>query len=458
MTTSTRRLFSALAVLVVIGLLALAALALWPTHTRSIASLSNDAPDSQLVERGRYLAMAGDCIACHTAKTADAKPFSGGLAVASPIGNIYSTNITPDKDTGIGNYSLDDFERALRHGITPAGGTLYPAMPYPSYARLTDEDVAAMYAFFMHGVEPAHEENRKADIKWPLSMRWPLTIWRRLYGPEVAQGGFDAGRYDDPQVARGAYLVQGLGHCGACHTPRAVTLQEKGMDDFSDLYLAGGPVIDGWVAVNLRGNHADGLGNWSKEDIIATLRGARNPHGAVVGSPMHDVVIHSTQGMSDEDLQAVASYLKTLKPAAATPSSYTASDDTAKALTTGQDIGRGGALYADNCAACHRSNGKGNVHAFPPIAGNPSVLAENPASLIRLVLTGSMLPSTKAAPSNLGMPGFAWRLSDGEVAELVSFIRNGWGNKASTVNAAQVAGVRKALDEEKEAAEKHAAR
>lgn len=458
MTTFSRRFFSVIFILLVLGVVTVLSVALWPTSTRSLAAMNTDAPDAQLIERGRYLAMAGDCIACHTGKAPDAKPFAGGLAVASPIGNIYSTNITPDKDTGIGNYTLDDFERALRHGITPGGGTLYPAMPYPSYAKLTDEDVAAMYAYFMHGVEPAHEENRKADIKWPLSMRWPLAIWRKIYGPEVADGGFEAGRYDDPQVARGAYLVQGLGHCGACHTPRAVTLQEKGLDDFSDLYLAGGPVIDGWVAVNLRGNVADGLGGWSKEDIVATLRGARNPHGAVLGSPMHDVVIHSTQGMSDEDLLAVASYLKTLKPASATPSSYTASEDTAKALTNGQDIGRGGALYADNCAACHRSDGKGNAHAFPPIAGNPSVLAENPASLIRVVLTGSMLPSTKTAPSNLGMPGFAWRLSDAEVAELVTFIRNGWGNKASSVDTGQVASVRTSLDKEKQEAEKQATR
>ncbi|GAA4337939.1 cytochrome c [Pigmentiphaga soli] len=449
MTRSARALSVAVLVIVII-VAVLLGLAFWPTRTAPLEQAQAAAGDPQWVERGRLVATAGDCIACHTAR--GGQPFAGGLAVASPIGNIYSTNITPDPDTGIGRYSLDEFSRAVRHGIARDGSTLYPAMPWPSYARLSDDDVAALYAYFMHGVEPVSNQNRRTDIRWPLSMRWPLAIWRRLYGPGD-DARFDGSRYADAQVARGAYLVQGAGHCGACHTPRAATLQEKALDDSSELYLSGGAAIDGWVAVNLRGND-DGLGRWSLDDIVATLRGARNAHQAVIGSPMQDVVLHSTQHMSDEDVRAIAAYLKQLGPGPDRGTSYADSPDTARALMAGQDLGRGAELYADSCAACHRSDGKGNPNGLPAIAGNPTVLTPDPSSLIRLVLTGSMLPSTAHAPSNLGMPAFDWRLSNDEVAQLLTFIRNGWGNKAPAVSSADVAKVRQALADETRSARK----
>jgi mono/diheme cytochrome c family protein len=428
------------------------AFALWPAKTRSIASLASANPDTGLIEKGHYLAEAGDCTACHTAH--GGQPFAGGRPIASPIGVMYSTNITPDRDTGIGAYSLDDFDRAVRHGITPQGTTLYPAMPYPSYARMTDEDVAALYAYFMHGVTPVKAANRAPGIPWPLSMRWPLAIWRKTFAPDAVD--FDAKRYSDPAVARGAYLVQGLGHCGTCHTPRAVTLQEKALDESGDAYLAGGQVIDGWVAVNLRGNPADGLGNWSKDDIVATLRGGRNPSHAVIGDAMGDVVEHSTQYLTDGDLQAISAYLKTLPAAAATPSSFAADAATAQALAAGQEANRGAQLYVDNCAACHRTNGEGYARVFPTVAGNSTVLAADPTSVIHLILQGSRLPSTAAAPSTLGMPGFGWRLSDEEVAELSTFIRQSWGNHAPAVNAGQVTNMRGEIRKEQAAsAEAH---
>jgi len=440
-----KRLLLIVVIVAIVGGLAALVVAYLPTSTRQIAAPA--AVDDKLVEAGRYAAVLGDCAACHTAPGGQA--FAGGLPVASPIGNIYSTNITPDRATGIGAYSLDDFDRAVRHGITPGGGTLYPAMPYPSYARLTDADVAALYAFFMKAVAPVDAANRPTEIRWPLSLRWPLAIWRKAFGPTTGDGAFDAARYSDPTVARGAYLVQGPGHCGSCHTPRAITLQEKGLDERSPAFLSGGQLIDGWVAVDLRGGVADGLGAMSADDIVASLRTGRSMGRAVIGQPMKDVVIHSTQDTTDADLKAIAAYLKTLPPGPAGSVSYTADNKTADELKAGATGSRGAELYLDNCSACHRSDGKGEAATFPAIAGNPTVLANDPASLIRLVLAGGAMPSTPVAPSNLGMPGFGWRLSDAEVAQLVTFIRQSWGNAAPVTDSAAVARIRKAVDTER---------
>jgi mono/diheme cytochrome c family protein len=437
-----RRWLALLGVLLLIFIGALT-YALLPTHTRVITRAT--AADAASVERGHYLAVAGDCTACHSAP--GGKAFAGGLALASPVGTIYSTNITPDKKTGIGAYTLDDFDRAVRHGLDQEGGTLYPAMPYPSYSRLTDQDLAALYDYFMQAVEPVTAEEHDNGIPWPLSMHWPLAIWRKIFAAEIEVGHppFDGSRYTDPVVARGAYLVQGPGHCGSCHTPRSLAFQEKAMDESSNQFLAGGHLIDGWVAVNLRGNTADGLGAWSQDDIVATLKTGRNVAHAVVGQPMNDVVAHSTQFLNNDDLIAVAKYLKTLSPATPDDAGFTADPATATALAAGREENRGAEVYVDNCAACHRSNGAGSAHALPAIAGNPSVLAADPSSLIRLVLGGSSLPGTATAPSALGMPGFAWRLSNDEVAQLLTFIRNSWGNKASAVSPGAVARVRAAM-------------
>lgn len=429
----------------VVVLVVLLAFAFWPTHTRALQA-APDAEQAALIEKGRYLADAGDCTACHTAK--GGKPFAGGLPIASPIGTLYSSNITPDKATGIGGYSLDEFDRALRHGIAANGDSLYPAMPYPAYAKVSDDDIRALYAYFMHGVAPIGVINRANDVPWPLSMRWPLAIWRKTFAPDPDAVAFKPERYPDAQVARGAYLVQGLGHCGSCHTPRAVTLQEKALDESSPIYLSGGPVIDGWLAVNLRGNPADGLGSWSNEDIVATLRSARSATHAVLGGAMGDVVVHSTQHLNDGDLQAVAAYLKTLPASERQVSSFKADPATAKALAAGEEGSRGAELYVDNCSACHRTNGQGYERVFPKIAGNSSVLSEDPVSMIRLVLAGSKLPATAASPSELGMPGFAWRLSDEEVAQLLTFIRSSWGNQAPAVKAEQVKQLRATLPQE----------
>jgi mono/diheme cytochrome c family protein len=226
-------------------------------------------------------------------------------------------------------------------------------------------------------------------------------------------------------------------------------MQEKALDESGADYLAGGSVIDGWVAVNLRGNLADGLGAWSAADIVASLRSARNDSQAVVGSAMNEAIVHSTQYLSDADLDAIAAYLKTLPPTAHSPSSFQPDPGTAKALREGVNATRGAELYVDNCAGCHGSNGQGYAKAFPRIAGNSTVLAGDPSSVIRLILDGSQLPATRTAPSELAMPGFGGRLSDDEVAQLASFVRQGWGNQAPAVAAAQVATIRATVDKER---------
>jgi len=431
--------------LVFVGALAYA---LVPTDTRDIGPgtqvAAGSAEEKQLIEAGRYVAVASDCIACHT--TGNGKQYAGGRGIESPIGTMYSTNITPDKKTGIGNYSLNDFDRAVRHGIAPGGATLYPSMPYPSYAKMSDQDLRALYAYFMKGVAPVEAENRRSDIAWPLSIRWPLGIWRKQFAPAVAP--VDLSKYADANIGRGAYLVQSLGHCGSCHTPRSSTMSELALDESGPAYLSGGPLIDGWLAVNLRGDKVGGMGAWSQDDIVATLKSARNSHTAVVGGPMNDVVSHSTQHMTDADLNAMAAYIKTLPATGKTKSTYAASDTTAKELFAGVEKNRGAQLYLDNCAACHRTDGKSNQIVFPALPGNPTVLSDDPTSLIRVVLAGSRLPSTKTAPSDLGMPGFAWRLSDDETAQLVTFVRKSWGNNAPEASASQVKKVRESMDEQ----------
>ncbi|MCK8788108.1 cytochrome c [Roseomonas sp. NAR14] len=408
-----------------------------PNTGSATESAAPPAADPALVARGAYLARLGDCTACHTAP--GGRPFAGGLAMATPVGTIYSTNITPDRETGIGRYSEADFARVLREGVVPEGHTLYPAMPYPSYARLTEADTAALYAYFMHGVAPQRQANRDSDIPWPLSMRWPLRFWRLAFAP--APRPFDAAAYPDPRVARGAYLVQGLGHCGACHTPRALTMQEKALTDRDGAdYLAGGAVIDGWVAPALRNDARAGLASWSEQDIVEFLRTGRNRFTAVFGG-MTDVVAHSTQHMTEADLGAIAAYLKSLGGAPRDP--YRPDGATEAALRGGDDGARGAAVYLDNCNACHRSGGQGYTRVFPALAGNPVVLDADPTSLIRIVLFGSTLPGLRTAPSAFTMPPAAGRLDDAAVADVASFVRAAWGNRGTPVAASDVAAVRR---------------
>ncbi|RBJ83193.1 cytochrome c [Pseudomonas sp. MWU12-2534b] len=390
-----------------------------------------------LVKQGEYLARAGDCVACHTAK--DGQPFAGGLPMETPIGVIYSTNITPDK-TGIGDYSFKDFDQAVRHGVAKNGSTLYPAMPFPSYARVSDADMQALYAYFMKGVAPVVRDNQDSDIPWPLSMRWPLAIWRWMFTPSVEPSTVAAG--GDPVISRGAYLVEGLGHCGACHTPRALTMQEKALSaSDGSAFLSGSAPLEGWIAKSLRGDHKDGLGSWSEEQLVQFLKTGRSDRSAVFGG-MSDVVVHSMQYMSEADLTAIARYLKSLPANDPKDQPHSYDQQVAEALWKGDDSKPGAAVYIDNCAACHRTDGQGYTRVFPALAGNPVLQSADATSLIHIVLKGGTLPATHSAPSTFSMPPFAWRLSDQEVADVVNFIRSSWGNQASPVKPGDVAALR----------------
>ncbi|WP_431035880.1 c-type cytochrome [Pseudomonas yamanorum] len=403
-----------------------------------ISSCSVSAAETDLVKQGEYLARAGDCVACHTAK--GGKPFAGGLPMETPIGTIYSTNITPDK-TGLGDYSFEDFDQAVRHGVAKNGSTLYPAMPYPSYARVSESDMQALYAYFMKGVEPVAQANKDSDIPWPLSMRWPLAGWRWMFAPKVEEYQAQAGA--DSVISRGAYLVEGLGHCGACHTPRALTMQEKSLSaSDGSAFLSGSAPLEGWIAKSLRGDHKDGLGGWSEEQLVQFLKTGRSDRSAVFGG-MSDVVVHSMQYMSEDDLTAIARYLKSLPAVDPKDQPHQYDKQVADALWKGDDSKPGASVYIDNCAACHRTDGHGYTRVFPALAGNPVLQTADATSLINIVLNGGTLPATHTAPSTFTMPAFAWRLSDQEVADVVSFVRGSWGNKGEPVKASDVANLRK---------------
>lgn len=401
------------------------------------SSCSVSAAETDVIKQGEYLARAGDCVACHTAK--DGKPFAGGLPMETPIGVIYSTNITPDK-TGLGDYSFEDFDKAVRHGVAKSGSTLYPAMPYPSYARVSESDMRALYAYFMKGVEPVAQENKASDIPWPLSMRWPLAAWRWMFAPAVED--YPAQADADPVISRGAYLVEGLGHCGACHTPRALTMQEKALSAADGkAFLSGSAPLEGWIAKSLRGDHKDGLGSWSEEQLVQFLKTGRSDRSAVFGG-MSDVVVHSMQYMSQDDLTAIARYLKSLPAADPQDQPQQYDKQVAESLWKGDDSKPGASVYIDNCAACHRTDGQGYTRVFPALAGNPVLQTADATSLINIVLNGGTLPATHTAPSTFTMPAFAWRLSDQEVADVVSFVRGSWGNQGAPVKASDVANLR----------------
>ena len=403
----------------------------------SLSAMAAETDQQALVKQGEYLARAGDCVACHTAK--GGKPFAGGLPMETPIGTIFSTNITPDP-SGIGAYSFDDFDKAVRHGIAQNGSTLYPAMPYPSYARVNQADMQALYAYFMNGVEPVTQANKDSDIPWPMSMRWPLAMWRWAFAPAVADFTPVAGQ--DPVVSRGAYLVEGLGHCGACHTPRALTMQEKALSaSDSSAFLAGSAPLEGWIAKNLRGDHKDGLGSWDEAQLVQFLKTGRSDRSAVFGG-MSDVIEHSMQYMSEDDLTAIARYLKSLPAVNPADKPHQYDPAVADALWNGDDSKRGAAVYIDNCAACHRTDGNGYTRVFPALAGNPVLQSDDPTSLIHIVLKGGTLPATHTAPSTFTMPAFDWRLSDQEVADVVNFIRTSWGNKGGDVTEKDVKALR----------------
>ncbi len=416
------------------GIVAVAAAWAFASITPSVtidASVANRKGDAV---HGAYLARAGDCIACHTAR--GGAPFAGGQPFATPVGTIYSTNITGDREHGIGGYTFEEFVLAMREGLAKGGKRLYPAMPFTAYAKVSDADLQDLYAYFTTQVPASTQANRASDVPWPLGIRWPLAYWSHAFHDDSR---FVADASKSVEWNRGAYLVQGLAHCGTCHTPRGAAFQELDVSGRSDTFLAGSS-LDHTAPINLRSSAGGGLEAWSVDDVVASLKTGRNPHSAVSG-PMGEVVENSTQYLSDDDLKAIAVYLKSLgtPPQAA---SFHADDATVKAVMAGEAKGRGAEAYLDSCAACHRVNGRGASGVFPSLVNNPMVTQANPDSLIAVILAGSRLPSTATRPSPLAMPPFGWRYDDEDVAQLASFVRSSWGNQGPAVTAKQVAAVR----------------
>ncbi|AZD48474.1 c-type cytochrome [Pseudomonas chlororaphis] len=388
--------------------------------------------DPALVSRGEYVARVSDCVACHSLP--GKAPFAGGLEMATPLGAIHATNVTPDRDAGIGAYSLADFDRAVRQGVAPGGRRLYPAMPYPSYVKLSDDDMRALYAFFMKGVQPASQPNVPSDIPWPLNMRWPIALWNGLFAPTTPYAAKPA---EDALWNRGAYIVQGPGHCGSCHTPRGLAFNEKALDESGAPFLAGA-LLDGWYAPSLRQDANSGLGRWSEPEIVQFLKTGRNKHAVVYGS-MTEAFNNSTQFMADEDLAAIARYLKSLPgdpQRDGTPWQY-------QAVSAATRLDSPGAhTYVTRCASCHGLDGQGQAEWMPPLAGATSALAKENASAINITLNGSQRVVAAGVPDAYRMPAFREQLSDREIAEVLTFVRGTWGNQGGTVDAQAVGKLR----------------
>lgn len=402
-------------------------------HAAEPETPAPEPPDNTLLERGKYVAQLGDCIACHTAP--DGPLMAGGLQLQTPMGTIYSSNITPDPETGIGRYSFEQFDKAMREGVSADGTHLYPAMPYPSYAKMTEEDMRALYAYLMQAVAPISQANQAADMSWPFNMRWGLAFWNWAF---VDDQPFDPDPDRSPLINRGAYLVQGLGHCGACHTPRGIAFQEKAMSDSgsSGKHFLAGETVEHWRALSLRNL-------WTVPDTVQLLKTGQNRFATVSGN-MADVIHHSTQHFSDADLTAIASYLKSLPPGENDlPMPAVALAPTS--APTDLFSSRGGLGYTQFCSDCHRTDGAGVPGMFPPLAGNPSIASSDPTSLLHITLTGWKTAQTATHSRVYTMPGFA-RLSDQEIAEILSFVRNRWGNQGSAISPEQVKKLRGQLN------------
>ncbi|MGQ9424450.1 c-type cytochrome [Gilvimarinus sp. F26214L] len=404
------------------------------------ASAHVGAEDQPEMSRGEYLARVGNCAACHTIE--DGEPFAGGLKMAVPmLGAIYTTNITPDRETGIGEYSFEDFDRSMRLGIAKDGHRLYPAMPYPSYAKITEDDMQALYDFFMNEVEPVRQANQDNEIPGWLSMRWPLAIWNML---TLDEDRYEADESQSDEWNRGAYLTQGLGHCGACHTPRGLLFQEQGLDESDSAFLAGAP-LDHWSASPLTGDHNVGLGRWTEDDVVQFLKTGKNRWGSAFGT-MVEVVNNSTQYMTDGDLRAMAVYLKSLPAVHDEGEQWSYDSTSADKLARFDFEERGSQVYYEFCVSCHLYDGSGHGEFMPPLAGNPVVMDPDPSSLINLTLNGSLRVVVGGEAETYDMPYFRGLLDDGQIADVVSFMRSAWGHQASEVTAEDVAEIRAATD------------
>lgn len=381
-----------------------------------------DGPNANLIRRGRYLAIAGDCASCHTAR--GGRPFQGGLGLETPFGVIYSANLTSDRDNGIGAWSADQFYRALHDGVAPSGKHLYPALPYPHFTIVSRADSDAILAY-LQTIPAIHYAPPANRLPFPLDIRASLIGWDAF---EFSPHGFRPNSAMSAQWNRGAYLVEGLGHCGACHTPKDLLQGERKNEAYR------GSVIEDWFAPDLTGNPRTGLGRWSASDIVEYLHTGRNAHSNAAGL-MAEVVAYSTSLLSDSDLSAIATYLKSLPPSPQAPSP--APDAAA--------MRAGSAIFFDECTACHLGGGRGQAGMFPPLRGSAAAQQRDPTGLIHLILGGGRTAPTFSKPTFQSMPSFAWKLSDQEVADVATYVRNSWGNRAPPVDAHQVRRLRSKL-------------
>ncbi|HSV18736.1 MAG TPA: cytochrome c [Casimicrobiaceae bacterium] len=409
----------ALLFVVTVGVLLLAAVVTaWP-RAEYIASSSPQAwaLSPANIARGAYLARAGDCAACHTAR--GGLPYAGGRALDTPFGRVMAPNITPDAATGIGAWSADDFWNALHNGISRDGRLLYPAFPYPNYSKVSRADADALFAW-LRSLPPQRQANRPHLLRFPYDSQAALAGWRLLY---FRPGVFEIQATRGAQWNRGAYLVEGLGHCAACHSPR------NGLGA-SGRGLQGGliPVL-GWYAPSLASNDPH---------LAQLLHTGVSPGGAVAG-PMADVVGQSLQHLSGPDIGAMAAYLASLPADSAPPQPAAPPPEPVMQL--------GRKLYEQHCADCHGKNGLGaagedGAPAYPPLAGNRTLRLQAPVNAIRIVLSGGFAPSTAGNPRPYGMPPYSQLLDDTEAAAVVSYVRASWGNAAPMVTPAEVNGYR----------------
>ncbi len=392
----------------------------------SAQSAVNAATPEQIA-RGEDLARIGNCAGCHTARGGD--PYAGGKGVETPFGAVYASNLTPDKETGIGTWSADAFYRAMHEGRSKDGRLLYPAFPYPNLSLTTREDSDAIFAFLVNRVAPVSRVNNEHALAFPYNNAYALAAWRLLYFKPVAL------RTDASQSAqwnRGAYLVQGLAHCGACHSTRNALGAPVAGHTYDGAMMPG----NDWYAPSLTDTREASVADWPIEQIAQWLKDGTSKTGAALG-PMAEIVFQSTQHASDADLKAMSEYLKSLPTSAA--------KRTALATPTGTVNDAGKRIYSDRCASCHGDNGEGKPDAFPALAGNRTVTMANTTNLITLILKGGFAPATAGNPRPHGMPPFYHLLSDAEIAHVATTIRSSWGNTAPAVTELDMVKYRDAL-------------
>jgi mono/diheme cytochrome c family protein len=378
-------------------------------------------PSSETIARGKSLTEAADCSSCHT--TDPAKPFAGGRRLDTPFGAIYSANLTPDRDTGLGAWSDEEFYRAVHLGVGRNGTRYYPAFPYPHFTKLTKPDVLAIRAY-LATLPPVKNTPPSPQLRWPLNYRVLMRGWNLMF---FRPGVFEPDQSKSTEWNRGAYLVEAAAHCGACHTPKNLAGAEKRSERF------GGSLVDGWFAPRLDGAEKSGLKSWSVDDIVEYLQSGRNGKSHA-GGPMAEVVLNSTSKMSDADVRAMAVYLKDVAPGA---------PEGAVSTPAQTQMANGEKLYRGACIACHEADGSGAPRIYPPLPGSANLQSADASSAIRIILDGAETITTPRAPNKGSMPAYAKKMSDQEIADVTTYIRNAWGNSASAVTADEVARARR---------------